>query len=116
MKWNGSWRVAAENRRDPPCHAAIEPGGQSLRTPVFGRRALSLAVTAALALVACGNNASNQSTNLAVDQTLRFAVDGDFGTFDPAHLNAETDQDMVINLFEALLKFDDNLNVIPDLA
>ena len=77
-----------------------------------------LAVIGALGVLvaACGNGTSTPSTSLATDQTLRFPSDSDIGTLDPAQINAETDVELYQNLFDGLLKFDDNLKVIPDIA
>lgn len=79
-------------------------------------RGVCLTSIAGLLLAACGNSSSGGGTALAASQVLRFPVSGDFGTFDPAHVNAETDQDISINLFDGLLKFDDQLKPIPDIA
>ena len=66
-------------------------------------------------VAACGGT-STGTTGLAADQTLRFPIDGDIGTLDPAAINAETDVEIYQNLFDGLLKFDDKLNIIPDIA
>ncbi|MHB8571398.1 MAG: peptide ABC transporter substrate-binding protein [Candidatus Dormibacteria bacterium] len=66
---------------------------------------------------ACGGGGTGgNSSGLAADQTLRFPIDGDIGTLDPATLSAETDAELAINLFDGLLKFDDNLTPVPDIA
>jgi oligopeptide transport system substrate-binding protein len=78
-----------------------------------------LAVIGAIGVVvaACGTGTSTTpSASLAADQTLRFPSDSDIGTLDPAQINAETDVELYQNLFDGLLKFDDNLKVIPDIA
>jgi oligopeptide transport system substrate-binding protein len=78
-----------------------------------------LAVIGAIGVVvaACGNGTSTTpSASLAADQTLRFPSDSDIGTLDPAQINAETDVELYQNLFDGLLKFDDTLKVIPDIA
>jgi len=77
---------------------------------------LSLVVGLATALVGCGTPTSNQSTALASDQTLKFPVFGDFGSLDPAQLNSETDSEIAQNIFNGLVKFDNDLNVVPDIA
>ena len=66
-------------------------------------------------VAACGGT-STANTGLAADQTLRFPIDGDIGTLDPAAINAETDVEFYQNLFDGLLKFDDKLNIVPDIA
>ncbi|HZQ49707.1 MAG TPA: peptide ABC transporter substrate-binding protein [Candidatus Dormibacteraeota bacterium] len=69
-----------------------------------------------LALAACGGSTSNGGGGLASDQTLKFPILGDFGTFDPAQLDAESDSEIVQNVFNGLVKFDNNLNIVPDIA
>ncbi len=87
-----------------------------MRLSRFKLRGLALGVTAVIGVAACGNSTSTTTTKLAPDQTLRFPIDGDIGTFDPAEINAETDVVLYQNLFEGLLKLDDSLKVIPDIA
>jgi oligopeptide transport system substrate-binding protein len=76
-----------------------------------------LAVMGAISVLvaACGGS-STANTGLAADQTLRFPSDSAIGTLDPAQINAETDVELYQNLFDGLLKFDDTLKVIPDIA
>jgi ABC-type oligopeptide transport system substrate-binding subunit len=71
--------------------------------------------TIGVLVAACGGS-STGNTGLAADQTLRFPSDSTIGTLDPAGINAETDVELYQNLFDGLLKFDDSLNVIPDIA
>jgi len=75
-----------------------------------------MAVVGVLAVAACGQQPSGQSQNLAADQTLKFPIGDDFGTFDPAQLNSETDSEVAQNLFNGVVKFDKDLNVVPDIA
>jgi oligopeptide transport system substrate-binding protein len=79
-------------------------------------KVLGLGAVATLALGACGGGGGTTSTNLASDQTLKFPILGDFGTLDPAQLNAETDSEIAQNVFNGLVKFDNNLNIVPDIA
>jgi len=84
-----------------------------------GMRALrSLAIVGAIGILvaACGNTPTTQGTQLAADQTLRFPLNDDIGSFDPAFINAAVDSAFAQNLYDGLLKFDDNLNIIPDVA
>jgi oligopeptide transport system substrate-binding protein len=69
-----------------------------------------------LVLVACGGGNGNTGTNLASNQTLSFPILSDFGTLDPAIADAETDTEISQNMFDGLVKFDENLNIVPDLA
>ncbi len=80
-------------------------------------KALAVGGVASLALVACGGGGGGTTgTTLASDQTLKFPILGDFGTLDPGQLNAETDSEIAQNVFNGLLKFDNNLNIVPDIA
>jgi ABC-type oligopeptide transport system substrate-binding subunit len=47
---------------------------------------------------------------------LKFPILGDFGTLDPGQLNAESDSEIAQNVFNGLVKFDNNLNIVPDIA
>jgi oligopeptide transport system substrate-binding protein len=57
-----------------------------------------------------------QSTSLAAEQTLKFPLLHDFGSLDPGVSDAETDMEIQQNIFDNLVKFDNNLNLVPDLA
>src|SRR5579864_4958365 len=83
-----------------------------------GLRTLAGLVAVALAGAACGTTtlSNTGSQQLATDQTLRFPSDSDIGSLDPALIQAETDVELYQNLFDGLLKFDDRLNIVPDLA
>jgi oligopeptide transport system substrate-binding protein len=87
-------------------------------TPVSLRilRALAVGGVASLVLVACGGGGGNNSTSLASNQTLSFPILSDFGTLDPAIADAETDTEISQNMFDGLVKFDENLNIVADLA
>src|SRR6266853_6695681 len=78
-------------------------------------KAMCVAAAGCMVLAACGNNPTT-STNLAADQTLKFPILDDFGTLDPAIADAETDQEIQQNMFDGLVKFDNNLGIQPDLA
>src|ERR1700716_647293 len=79
-------------------------------------RPLAVLGTIGILVAACGGT-STAGTSLAADQTLRFPSDSTgFGSLDPAQINAETDVEFYQNLFDGLLKFDDKLNVVPDIA
>src|SRR3984893_11349518 len=69
-----------------------------------------------LVLVGCGGGSGNTGTSLAPNQTLTFPILSDFGTLDPAIADAETDTEISQNMFDGLVKFDENLNIVPDLA
>ena len=78
-------------------------------------KVLSVAGIASLVLGACGGGGTT-GTSLAKDQTLRFPLLDDYTTLDPGVADAETDQEIGQNLFNGLVKFDNNLNVTADLA
>ncbi|TMC37943.1 MAG: peptide ABC transporter substrate-binding protein [Chloroflexi bacterium] len=69
-------------------------------------------------LVACSNGGpvGSSPTALAGDQTLRFPIQQDLSTLDPAMIDNATEAAIGQNLFDGLLKFDANLNVVPDIA
>ncbi|MEO8745353.1 MAG: peptide ABC transporter substrate-binding protein [Candidatus Dormiibacterota bacterium] len=80
-------------------------------------KALAVGGVTSLVLGACGGGGGgNTNTGLASNQTLTFPILGDFGTLDPAIADAETDTEISQNMFDGLVKFDNNLNVVPDLA
>jgi oligopeptide transport system substrate-binding protein len=76
------------------------------------------AVLAALAFAACSNGSGGVAapTSLATDQTLRFPIQSDVTTLDPAMIQGETEAQLAHNLFNGLLRFDGTLNVVPDIA
>jgi oligopeptide transport system substrate-binding protein len=77
-----------------------------------------LAALLGLLALACSNNGAVGSAQspLAGNQALRFPIQQDLGTLDPAMIQSETDAGIAQNLFDGLLKFDGNLNVAPDIA
>ena len=81
-------------------------------------RVCSLAALAGLILSACSTNGpvGSAPSPLAGDQTLRFPIQQDLSTLDPATIHNETEANIAENLFDGLLKFDGNLNVAPDIA
>jgi oligopeptide transport system substrate-binding protein len=79
-------------------------------------KALAVGGAASLVMVACGGGSGTTSTNLASNQTLTFPILADFGTLDPGLADAETDTEISQNMFDGLVKFDANLNIVADLA
>ena len=71
---------------------------------------------AAILLVACQQGGKPPTTTLATDQTLKFPLLHDFGTLDPGVSDAESDLQIQQNMFNGLVKFDNNLAIVPDLA
>ncbi len=76
------------------------------------------AALAVLLLVACssGAPAAPQATALAAQQALRFPIQHDVSTLDPAMIDSEAEAAIAQNVFDGLLKFDSNLNISPDVA
>ena len=76
------------------------------------------AALAALVFVACSNGSGGVAapTSLATDQTLRFPIQGDVTTLDPAMIQSDPEAQLAHNIFDGLLRFDGNLNVVPDIA
>ncbi len=79
-------------------------------------KALAVGGVTSLVLVACGGGGGGGGATLASNQTLTFPILSDFGTLDPAVADAETDQEIQQNMFDGLVKFDNNLGIQPDLA
>jgi oligopeptide transport system substrate-binding protein len=89
------------------------------RSPGYPRYLGIVSASLLLVVAACGQgggSGNGQSTTLAADQTLKFAIGDDFGSLDPAQINAETDSEIAQNFYDGLVKFDKSLNVVPDLA
>ena len=81
-------------------------------------KALGVGAVSSMVLVACGGGggSNTNSGTLASDQTLTFPILSDFGTLDPAIADAETDTEISQNMFDGLVKFNNNLDIVPDLA
>ena len=78
---------------------------------------LSVGTIAVLLLAACGNGSgTTSSSGLAASQVLKFPVYQSAGTFDPGEADAEVDTEISQNVFDNLWRFDDKLNLVPDLA
>ncbi len=78
-----------------------------------------LGVAGLLAVAACGSTSSgsgNNSNTLATSQVLHFPVFQDPGTWDPGEMDAEVDSELMQNVFDNLWRFDDKLNIVPDVA
>ena len=68
----------------------------------------------AVLVAACGNGST--TSGLAASQVLKFPVYQTAGTFDPGQADAEVDTEIMQNVFSNLWKFDDSLNLVPDIA
>ena len=71
-----------------------------------------------LILTGCSNESvvTPHPTTLATDQSFHFPIQHDVSTLDPAQINGGAEAEIAHNLFDGLLKYDINLNVVPDIA
>src|SRR2546423_6236544 len=67
-------------------------------------------------VAACGSTASQSSDQLASDQTLRFPIQDDVEYLDPGHSSSAVDITFLANLYDGLVRFDDNLKIVPAIA
>ena len=102
----------------------------TLRTPYLGDAAggrrggrwqAMLAVSLlAIVAAACGSTSSGSSSSssggLASSQVLKFPAFQNPGTWDPGEADAEVDTEFMQNVFDNLWRFDNNLNIVPDIA
>jgi oligopeptide transport system substrate-binding protein len=77
-------------------------------------RSVAVAIGAFIAVTACGPGNQPSSENLAADQTLRFSLQNDVTSLDPAHVDAAVDITFLAEVFTGLYKFDNNLTIVPD--
>lgn len=82
------------------------------------RKILLSCVLWCVVLAACSNgtNSGVATKPLASQQTLSFPLQHDLTTLDPAMIATEPESEVAQNLFDGLLKFDVNMNVVPDIA
>jgi oligopeptide transport system substrate-binding protein len=92
------------------------PGGYAHHPKML--RSRLRAALCALLLAACtnGSSALPPPTGLASNQALRFPIQHDVSTLDPAMIESESEAEIAHNLFDGLLKYDSNLNISPDIA
>jgi len=75
------------------------------------------AVMAAVVMFAAAcSSTTSSSSGLASKQVLRFPVYQNPGTWDPGEADAEVDTEIMQNVFDNLWRFDDKLNIVPDIA
>ena len=89
-----------------------------VRINKLGIGGIGLGVLGLLTAAACG---STSSTNVDQERSraprcLHFPVFQDPGTWDPGEMDAEVDTELMQNVFDNLWRFDDNLNIVPDIA
>jgi oligopeptide transport system substrate-binding protein len=77
---------------------------------------IGLGMLGLLTAAACGSASTPSTSNLASSQVLHFPVFQDPGTWDPGEMDAEVDTELMQNVFDNLWRFDDHLNIVPDIA
>ena len=88
-----------------------------MRLTRFQTGGLLLGVAGVLTMVACGGGGGgNTNTGKAAVQKLHFPVLQDPKTWDPGSIDAEVDSELMQNVYDNLWRFDDKLNVVPDIA
>jgi oligopeptide transport system substrate-binding protein len=87
-----------------------------LRVNKFTIGGIGLGVLGLLTAAACGSTSTPSTNTLASAQVLHFPVFQDPGTWDPGEIDAEVDEELMQNVFDNLWRFDDKLNVVPDIA
>jgi len=83
-----------------------------------GLSAVLLSVLAALFVVGCGGGDDNEGgggTTAAADQTLKWGLGAEFN-LDPGLATDTTSAKLVLNIFDPLVKLDDELNAVPSMA
>ncbi len=84
---------------------------------VRAARSRVAAAVVAMVLAACSEGGTATPTpGLASDQTLRFPIQQDLAPLDPASIATETEAQVAQNIFNGLVRYDNNLNVVPDIA
>jgi oligopeptide transport system substrate-binding protein len=76
---------------------------------------IALGLLSVIAVAACGGGSSS-SSGLAASQILRFPTFQDPKTWDPGLMDAEVDTELTQNVYDNLWRFDNSLNVAPDIA
>ena len=79
---------------------------------------IAVGLLSVIAVAACGGGSSTSSSSggLAKSQVFRFPTYQDPHTWDPGAMDAEVDTEFAQNVFDNLWRFDDGLNIIPDIA
>jgi oligopeptide transport system substrate-binding protein len=93
-----------------------ESGPRLSREGKTPRRLWAVVGLLGLVAAACGGSSSPGSGAKAASQVLKFPVYQNPGTWDPGEADAEVDTEIMQNVFDNLWRFDDHLNIIPDIA
>src|SRR5438105_6990092 len=89
---------------------------QTLQVSRFKIAGVLVGLAGLVTVVACGTGTSGTSTGLASSQVLHFPVLQDPKTWDPGRIDAEVDSELTQNVYDNLWRFDNNLNLVPDIA
>ena len=82
---------------------------------VSALRPLAMMGALAIFVSACGGSSSSTG-GLAANQVLKFPVYQNPGTWDPGEADAEVDTEIMQNVFDNLWRFDNGLNIVPDIS
>ena len=109
------WGRAGVSTRSPNWEMEERTGMKHLTLRFRAVQSAAILGAISLLVAACGNSTSTTS-GLAASQVLRFPVYQTAGTFDPGQADAEVDTEIMQNIFSNLWRFDDNLNLVPDIS
>ena len=88
-----------------------------MRISRFKVGGIALGLLSVIAVAACGGGSSSSSSSgLASKQVLKFPTFQDPKTWDPGLADAEVDTEFMQNTFDNLWRFNDSLNIVPDIA
>lgn len=73
-------------------------------------------VVLALVLAACGGGSSNTTTNSKYNGNISVGVDSDIVTLDPLKSSALVDRQVMLNIYDTLVRVDEHNAIVPDLA
>jgi oligopeptide transport system substrate-binding protein len=93
-----------------------ESGGPRLGREGRTRRLWVVVGLLGLVAAACGSSSTPGSGANAASQVLKFPTYQNPGTWDPGEADAEVDTEIMQNVFDNLWRFDNKLNIVPDIA
>lgn len=79
--------------------------------PVF-----SLIIVLAFILAACGGGSQSNNTSSKYNGNISVGVDSDIVTLDPLKSTALVDRQVMLNIYDTLVRVDEHNNIQPDLA